>query len=369
MLAVFNVNGIRMGKEPRIATVFGTRPEIIKMSLLIPMLDNEFDHSFVFTSQHYSENMARIFFEELGVRKPDFDLSVNSSDYGTLQKGITASLKTIRPTHVIVYGDTNSTLSAALAAESIGARVIHVEAGLRSFDSRMPEERNRIETDKRSSLLLAPTELNRKFLKQEKVQGTTNVVGNTIVDACLHYQKKSNEREVLSRFGLERNGFVLVTAHRQENVDSPENIIRILGTLGSLDRTVLFPIHPRTKKRLAEKRYPIPKNVRIVDAIGYLDFLSLLKNATLVLTDSGGVQEEAITLKTPCLTLRYSTERWETISEGGNFLVGLEPELVSYWVRMILESDLGERMRKAKNPYGKGDASVKCLKAIKEHIE
>ncbi|MFH0818075.1 MAG: UDP-N-acetylglucosamine 2-epimerase, partial [Candidatus Micrarchaeota archaeon] len=146
-------------------------------------------------------------------------------------------------------------------------------------------------------------------------------------------------------------------------------IVRILQAFEKIGKTILFPIHPRTKRNLEGKDYKIPKNVKIVDAIGYLDFLPLLANASLVLTDSGGIQEEAITLKVPCLTLRYSTERWETITEGGNFLVGLEPELVSYWAKMVLESDLGERMTKAKNPYGDGKASEKCFAKIKKLVE
>ena len=362
------LNGDLMGKDARIATVFGTRPEIIKMSLLIPMLDRAFDHSFVFTSQHYSTNMAGIFFEELGVREPDHMLKVNSSDYGELQRGVEKAFEKIKPSHVVVYGDTNSTLSGALAAKKFGAKIIHVEAGLRSFDPRMPEEHNRIETDRISSLLLTPTNLTRSFIERERLDGEVSVVGNTVVDACLHYIRKADEQEVLGRFGIERKDFVLVTAHRQENVDNPENVVKVLKSFEKIGKTVLFPIHPRTKKHLGERKYQVPKNVMIIDAIGYLDFLPLLKNASLVLTDSGGVQEEAITLKVPCLTLRYSTERWETIIEGGNFLVGLEPALVSYWVKMALESDLGARMQKAKNPYGEGCASEKCLKGIKGHV-
>ncbi|MFH1470495.1 MAG: UDP-N-acetylglucosamine 2-epimerase (non-hydrolyzing) [Candidatus Micrarchaeota archaeon] len=353
----------------RIATVFGTRPEIIKMSLLIPMLDGAADHSFVFTSQHYSRNMAEIFFDELGVRKPDCMLEVNSSDYGKLQGAIEKSFERINPTHVVVYGDTNSTLAGALAARKVRAELVHVEAGLRSFDSRMPEEYNRTETDKLSSLLLTPTDLTSSFIAREGLEGRVSIVGNTIVDACLHYVKKTDELAVLEKYGLEKNDYVLVTAHRQENVDRPENVVRILKAFGDIGKTVLFPIHPRTKKNIKGKSYNIPKNVRIVDPIGYLDFLPLLKNSSLVLTDSGGVQEEAITLKVPCLTLRYSTERWETIHAGGNFLVGLEPELVSYCARMIFDSDLGEKMRRAKNPYGNGKASEKCMREIKAEIE
>jgi UDP-N-acetylglucosamine 2-epimerase (non-hydrolysing) len=362
------VLSVNVENSIRVATVFGTRPEIIKLSLLIPMLDRELDHAVVFTSQHYSQNMAGVFFEELGVRAPDCMLGINSSDYGELELGIAKALMKIRPTHVVLYGDTNSTLSGALAAKRLGAKIIHVEAGLRSFDSRMPEERNRIETDGLASLMLAPTGLSREFIRREGLRGKVSVVGNTVVDACLHYLKRVKEKRVLDKYDVEKGEYVLVTAHRQENVDDPQNIIKILKALGALGQEVIFPAHPRTKKRLSEGKYDIPKNIKIVDAIGYLDFLPLLKNCSLVLTDSGGVQEEAITLKAPCLTIRYSTERWETISEGGNFLVGLEPNLVSYWARMVLESDLGKRMKRAKNPYGKGDASKKCLREIMAFI-
>ncbi len=351
-----------------VVTVFGTRPEIIKMSLLVPLLDKEFEHRFLFTSQHYSRNMSKIFFEELGVREPDRYLDVKTSDYSKLQKSVTGELKKIKPTHVIVYGDTNSTLASALSGKEVGARIIHVEAGLRSFDGNMPEERNRIETDKISSLLLAPTELNKRFIENEGISGKTVVVGNTVVDACMKYIENVNQDRVLNGFSLEKDDYILVTAHRQENVDNPRNIVKIIKALGDLEKTVLFPIHPRTKKRIADGGYTLPENIKIVDPAGYLDFLGLLKNASLVITDSGGVQEEGITLKTPCLTIRDSTERWETIVEGGNFLVGVEPSLVSYWTRMILESDLGDRMRNAVNPYGDGHASEKSLKEIKKEI-
>ncbi|MFH1447871.1 MAG: UDP-N-acetylglucosamine 2-epimerase (non-hydrolyzing) [Candidatus Micrarchaeota archaeon] len=352
----------------KVVTVFGTRPEIIKMSLLIPLLDKGFDHSFLFTSQHYSKNMAQVFFDDLRLREPDDYLCVKSSDYRKLETAILKKLKMLKPSHVVVYGDTNSTLSGALAGRNVGAEIIHVEAGLRSFDTRMPEEYNRIKTDWLSSLLLAPTELNRNFIMREGIEGTVCVVGNTVVDACLHYLKRTNQRKCLQRFGIKKGEYILVTAHRQENVDDPRNVMKILKTLGNVGKTVLFPIHPRTKKRLSERKYTIPKNLRIVDAIGYLEFLGLLKNSALVLTDSGGVQEEAITLNVPCLTIRNSTERWETVIEGGNSLVGLEPSVVSYWVRMILESDLGSRMRDARNPYGDGNASRKAFSEIKEFV-
>lgn len=348
-----------MPEKKKIATIFGTRPEIIKMSRLIPMLDKAFEHTFLFTSQHFSRNMAEIFFKELRVRGPDKFLDVRSSDYDALTSAVEKELRKIKPEYVVVYGDTNSTLSSARAAKNIGAKIIHIEAGLRSYDPKMPEERNRFETDHLSDYLFVPTELCRRILTSEGIKKNVFVVGNTIVDACLHYAKKAKK--------CKEKDYILLTAHRQENVDDPSNILKMMKMLEGFPK-VIFPAHPRTEKKIRENKIVLPPNVRMVKAVGYLEFLGMLKGASVVITDSGGVQEEAITLKTPCLTIRAYTERWETIIEGGNFLVGLQPDVVKSYVKAIRETELGNRMRMAKNPYGDGKTSQKIMAILKKAL-
>ena len=350
----------------QILTIFGTRPEIIKMSQLIPLLDKNFDHQYIFTSQHYSKFMVDVFLENLKIRQPDIYLGLKSSDYNDIINGLLPKIKELNPEYILVYGDTNSTLSAAIAGKKLGKKLIHVEAGLRAFDNELPEERNRIETDKMADLLFAPTKLNEQFLKIENITKNIFVVGNTVVDACLKFSKIAQKSNILDKLNVTKNEYILLTAHRQESVDNPERLLKILSGIESLPKKVVFPIHPRTKKRILENNYRLPGNVIEIDPVDYLDFLKLLKNCFLVITDSGGIQEEAITLKIPCLTIRNSTERWETVINGGNYLVGIEPKLVSYYVNMIINSELDTQMRNAKNPYGNGDTSIIIAKKLAE---
>ncbi len=338
----------------KIATVIGTRPEIIKMSRLIPLLDKKFNHTFIFTNQHYSPEMCSIFFEELGVRKPDRMLGVNSSDTALLRKCIQDALDEAKPDIVLVYGDTNSTLAAAMAAKDFGAKLVHIEAGLRSFDSRMPEEFNRVETDKLSDIFFTPTDITKSFLEKEGVLKNVHVSGNTIVDACTFYAANMDS-DILRR--LDISDYVLFTAHRQENVDDVVRLEKILKALELIDADIVYPAHPRTKKMLEGFGMTVPDNVILIEPEGYLNFLALLKNSRAVITDSGGVQEEAITLKVPCITIRETTERWETLLAGANFLAGVEPMLVSYYAKIILETNYKDRMKNIENPYGNGAAS------------
>jgi len=343
----------------QITTIIGTRPEIIKMAPLIPLLDKYFDNKLIFTSQHYSKNLVDVFFDELKIRTPDVFLRTNTSKMKKLEASIYEILKKDDSQWVAIYGDTNSTLASARAAKKLGKKLIHFEAGLRSYDKRMPEERNRFETDHISDILFTPTELCRKQLKKEGIKKNVFVVGNLIVDVCLKYSKKVKPYQ---------GEYILVTAHRQENVDKFRRLMRILTTLSQFPK-VIYPIHPRTMKNIKEFRIKIPKNVTLMDPVGYLEFLSLLKGAQLVLTDSGGVQEEAITLHTPCLTLRESTERWETVIAGGNFIVGLDPLLIHFYAKQIIEGDLGNHMKNAKNPYGNGKTAEKIIKILRTEIK
>lgn len=350
----------------KIATVIGTRPEIIKLSQLVPLLDKEFEHTFVFTGQHYSKFMADIFFEQLKVRKPDVFLGVESSDIGLLTDAIKKELKKINPAYVLVYGDTNSTLAAALAAKELNMKIIHVEAGLRCFDDRVPEERNRVQVDKMSDYLFPPTELAKKFLNTEGITKNVFVVGNTVVDACLKYIKQAVKPANLD---AEAGEYILATVHRQENVDYEETLRDLLEIFRKINKKIVFPVHPRTGKNIEKFKLSMPENVSAIGPVGYFEMLWLIKNAKLVITDSGGVQEEAITLHAPCLTIRGANERWETIMAGGNFLITIDPFLVAHYVKMICDSELGERMKKAKNPYGEGNISRKIVEILKRELK
>ena len=348
----------------KIVTVIGTRPEIIKMSKLIPLLDKHFDHTFVFTGQHYSENMVDVFFDELKVRKSDYYLEVKSSEYSDLIKPILNKLKEINPDTVLVYGDTNSTLAAAIASKLINLRLIHVEAGLRSFDKEMPEEVNRVLTDHMSDLLFTPTTYTKELLKKEAIGKNVYLVGNTIVDAVYAYLGMIKKSSILDKLNLEPQTYYLLTLHRQETVDRKERCEKIITTLSLIDQKIVFPIHPRTEKKLAEFGLHLPKNILRINPLGYFDFLNLQKNAFLVMTDSGGVQEEAITLKVPCITLRKSTERMETVLAGVNFLAGIEPNSIKKYLDVIHTGKVHKKIKKIPNPYGDGKASEKIIKKL-----
>ncbi len=347
----------------KIATIIGVRPEIIKMSRLIPLLDKEFEHTLIFTGQHHSREMADIFFDELNVRQPDKHLLIKSSDRSPLTEAITKTCKELSPDKVIVYGDSNTTYAGALAGKNSKAEVVHIEAGLRSFDKDMPEEYNRTATDKISSILFPPTDLAKHFLGMEGMTKNIFVVGNTIVDVCTGYNKEIEKNDALGKLDLVAKDYILLTVHRQSNVDNPAELVKIIEALGLVHKKIVFPVHPRTRKRLLESKIRLPPNVLATDPMGYFDFLKLMKNSSFVITDSGGVQEEAITLKVPCITMRNNTERWETVEAGGNFLVGTTPPLIEYYAKMIVESDLGKRMN-YKNPYGDGRTSERIVEIL-----
>ncbi|MBI2547525.1 MAG: UDP-N-acetylglucosamine 2-epimerase (non-hydrolyzing) [Candidatus Aenigmarchaeota archaeon] len=361
-----------------ISTIIGTRPEIIKMSRLIPLLDKNFDHRFVFSGQHYSKEMVDIFFEQLKVRQPNHVLTpgklehkpMASSDYTYLLPAISNEIRENNPDYVIVYGDTNSTLAAALAAQKFGKKIIHIEAGLRSFDERMSEELVRILVDHMSELLFVPTDLESMFLEKEGIKNNKFVVGNTVVDACLYYSDIADkESRILENIGLQKDEYAFATIHRAENVDSPEKLIKILRALATLDKQVVIPMHPRHKKRLNEFGYNVPSNIKTIEPLGYIDALKIMKNAAYVLTDSGGVQEEAITLKVPCITLRETTERWETVSAGANFLTGIDPRLINYKAKMILGTDVKTKIQNIPNPYGDGKTSERITNILLDKLK
>ena len=320
-----------------ILNIVGTRPNFMKIAPLMAAFRETPGLSplLVHTGQHYDPEMNRVFFEQLGIPRPDIDLEAGS---GTLAAQVSEIIRRIdpvleqrRPDAVLVVGDVNSTVACALAAAYRGIPVIHVEAGLRSFDRSMPEEINRITTDRLSDLLFATETSAVENLRKEGVPPEkVHLVGNVMVDTLLrHRETAERESRILERLGLEPKGYAVLTLHRPSNVDEAAVLKRLLEALGTLARRlpVVFPVHPRTEKRIAEFRLEsLAAPLLRQPPLPYLDMLRLMAHAALVLTDSGGMQEETTVLGVPCLTLRENTERPVTVSLGTNTLVGTDPE-------------------------------------------
>ncbi len=354
--------------------VASTRPELIKLSPVLREMDSRgIDYVFVTTGQHYDELLFRTFLGELGLRKPDRDIEVGSGTHAHQTSRAMVELEKIfeaeKPAFVMAEGDTNSVLSSALTAAKLRIPFVHVEAGLRSFDKRMPEEINRIVADHCSQLLFAPTEGAGLNLVNEGIQPSLiRIVGNTIVDATLQNLGLAKKRSALK---LPKE-YLLLTLHRSENVDDPKILSGIVDALLKIDEDVVFPAHPRTVKML--KRFGLLEKlgdgIAIVEPMGYLDFLRALSSAKIVLTDSGGVQEEAIVLHTPCLTLRTNTERPESVEAGGNILAGIKGSEILERLLMILgDRALYRRMKRAKNPFGDGKAGKRIVATTMEEYE
>lgn len=359
----------------KIAVIIGTRPEIIKMAPVIDEIEKRnIDYILIHTGQHYDHEMSDQFFIDLELRKPDFNIGVGSGSHGkqtaTMMKGIEDVLVSEKPDIVLVQGDTNAVLAGALVASKLHIPVGHVEAGLRSYDESMPEEINREIADVCSKLYFVPTEESAINLLFEGISPKDIfITGNTIVDTCMRNLKIAQKSETKPKFDF--GGEILtLTMHRAENVDNKERLQNIIDALLELDDvTVVFPVHPRTVKTLKEfdmfEKLEKADHIQLIKPVGYLDFLLLLSKSKFVMTDSGGIQEEAITLNVPCMTLRYNTERPETVKAGGNILVGAEKDKITGTVKEILNNDdLYNRMSKALNPYGAGNSSKEIIDAI-----
>ena len=330
-------------------TIAGTRPEIIKLAELVKLLNSaRSDHALLYTGQHYSDKMKDVFFEELGI-KPDYDLMCASSDIQTLSRSMQQFFKEVNPSVVLVYGDTNSSLAGALAAKQTGCTIVHIEAGLRCFDMLVPEERARIQIDSVSNVLFPPTELARTFLQYEGIVDNVFTTGNLIVDVCKRLSEDSGSSQINKNLPSD---YLLLTMHRQENVDNFERLQMLCKHLSEINHQIVFPIHPRTKNNLSKFGISLPQNVTTTEPASYIEFLHLLKNCEAVLTDSGGVQEEAIVLGRPCITLRHTSERWETLLLKANVLFPL--------FRQDPMSEVVEQMINRKitsHPYGENVAA------------
>ncbi len=370
----------------KIATVLGTRPEIIKMAPIIDEIARRgIDQIVLHTGQHYDEEMSDAFFRDLEIPAPDYNIHVGSGTHGRqtglMMKGIEEVLINEKPDIVLVQGDTNAVLAGALVASKLHIAVGHVEAGLRSFDMTMPEELNRRAADVCSSMYFIPTEESAINLLAEGFSRKNLIItGNTVVDACFRHleiaRKKGFSNESLASLNIEEMDNILtLTMHRAENVDDKRRVTNIIEALKELDyMNIIFPIHPRTKNTLQNfglfDELNDLEHVHIIKPIGYLDFLQLTSLSTLILTDSGGLQEEAITLDVPALTLRYNTERPETVSAGGNILVGADKDAILKYVKKIVEDeDFAQKMKKAENPYGQGEAAKRTVDAIVDYYD
>ena len=369
----------------KIVTILGTRPEIIKMAPIIDEISKRgIDQIVLHTGQHYDKEMSDNFFRDLEIPAPDYNIHVGSGTHGRqtgrMMEGIEEILMEEKPDIVLVQGDTNAVLAGALVCGKLHIAVGHVEAGLRSFDLTMPEEINRKVADICSTMYFIPTEESAINLLAEGFSRKDLIItGNTVVDACFRHleisKKRGFEEESLRNLDIDNMDNILtLTMHRAENVDVKERVTNIIGALKELsDMNIIFPIHPRTKHTLENfglfDELNDLEHVHIVKPIGYLDFLLLTSKSTLILTDSGGLQEEAITLDVPALTLRYNTERPETVTAGGNILVGSNKEAILENANKILnDKEFADKMKNAKNPYGQGDAAKKTVDAIEKYF-
>ncbi len=316
----------------KVASVVGARPQFIKAAPVSREIRAHNEEVLVHTGQHYDENMSDVFFQVLEIPKPDYNLGVGSGSHAVqtaeMMKGLEQVFEKERPDFVLVYGDTNSTIAGALTAAKAGLPLGHVEAGLRSFNRTMPEEVNRVVTDHLSTVVFAPTSTAVENLAREGITRGVHMVGDVMYDVALQMAQPARERGVLKKHGLAAGDYLLATVHRPANADDKETLASIVEALSDCGRTVVFPVHPRTRKNLEAFGLwdALSKRVKVLPPVDYLDFLALLMDAAKVVTDSGGVQKEAYFFGVPCITLRDETEWIETVEDGWNALVGTETE-------------------------------------------
>lgn len=320
----------------KIISIVGARPQFIKCAPLSRELRKEHEEIIVHTGQHYDPEMSDIFFAELNIPKPDYNLGIGSGNHGAQTGEMLAKIEGVlvneKPDLVVVFGDTNSTLAGALAAVKLHLPVAHVEAGLRSFDRTMPEEINRVVTDHVSDLLFCPTQTSVDNLAKEGIVNGVHLVGDVMVDALEYNRALAEERSsVLTRLCLDPGNYLVLTVHRPANADSRENMEAILSAVAESGKRTVFPVHPRTRKFLHEYGLweNLPSSITVTEPLGYLDMICLMSHAEKILTDSGGMQKEAYILGVPCITLRDTTEWVETLEGGWNVLVGAERDSIS----------------------------------------
>jgi UDP-GlcNAc3NAcA epimerase len=328
----------------KVVSVVGARPQFIKAAPVSRQLRRRHGEVLLHTGQHYDRGMSQVFFDELDIPSPDVNLGIGSAHHGRqtgqMLGGIEAVLLEEQPDWALVYGDTNSTLAGALAAAKLHIPVAHVEAGLRSFNRRMPEEINRVLTDHVADLLFCPTQTAVDNLAAEGIASGVHHVGDVMCDAVLHNGALAAARSrILEALGLQPGTYLLATLHRPRNTDDPNRLRAIIEAFGSVGDPIVFPVHPRTRKAIRAQAQRVPRNVCLREPVGYLDMLQLERQARAILTDSGGVQKEAYLVGVPCVTLREETEWVETVQTGWNRLVGADGDEIVAAVRDIQVPD------------------------------
>jgi UDP-N-acetylglucosamine 2-epimerase (non-hydrolysing) len=381
------IDQLEKAQRMRLLSVVGTRPNFVKIAPIVEELKKypDITHCLIHSGQHYDELLSASFFSDLGLPAPDVNLEIASGSHaaqtGEVMKRLEPVLLAYRPDMLIVVGDVNSTLAAALTAVKLGIAVAHIEAGLRSFDMSMPEEINRKLTDAISELLFVTEQSGIDNLKREGVNAEkVFFVGNVMIDSLLRHRGIAERSPILDQLGIRQNGndvrpYGILTLHRPSNVDDHEGLRRILETVQTLpgDFPVFFPVHPRTRKNIGRfgcgeyvsNAFANGKGIIALDPLGYLDFLCLVQHARLVLTDSGGIQEETTVLGVPCLTLRANTERPATVEYGTNQVVGVNPDRILAVARSILQ---GSRPEPRCPPLWDGQTAGRIVKIIREHL-
>jgi len=349
----------------KIVSIIGARPQFIKAAVVSRALRQNHTEIMIHTGQHYDANMSSVFIEDLGLSEPEVNLGIGSGSHGAqtgkMLIGIEKVLLTEQPDWVLVYGDTNSTLAGALAAVKLNIPVAHVEAGLRSFNREMPEEHNRVLTDHCSDLLFCPTQTAVDNLTREGINRGVHLVGDTMYDAVLEFSEVAQRRSsILQDLKVDPKRYFLATIHRPYNTDKPERLKSIISALLKLNEPVIFPVHPRTRKKIAKLEgisglLSLHSNLHLIEPVGYLEMLVLEQNARMILTDSGGIQKEAYFFGVPCITLRPETEWVETVQAGWNILAGKELEYIVRAVRTFIPP--------ASRPmlFGDGQAAARCM--------
>jgi len=348
-----------------IASIAGARPQFVKAASVSRALAQDFNEVLIHTGQHYDYGMSEVFFKEMEMRSPDFNLGIGGGSHGEQTGRMLLELEkvfgSVKPDCVLIYGDTNSTLAAALAAAKMRIPLAHVEAGLRSYNRAMPEEINRVLSDHVSDLLFCPTEAAVENLEKEGIKKGVHLVGDVMYDALLFNLELSHQRShILDQLHLKKGAYALATVHRAANTDDRGRMHSILDALGSLSTQVIFPVHPRTRKMIGEWDLTVNSNVKLVEPVGPFEMLSLEEYANCILTDSGGVQKEAYLLSVRCLTLREETEWVETVEAGWNKLVGVDTAAI----HDNFESWHPSRPRTSL--YGDGNASGKICAILKQ---
>jgi UDP-GlcNAc3NAcA epimerase len=358
----------------KIITIIGARPQFIKAAALSNAIkqynkenESQINEILVHTGQHFDSNMSQVFFDELSITEPVYNLSISGGTHGSMTGKMLIEIEKVllaeQPDWVLIYGDTNSTLAGAIAASKLHIKVAHVEAGLRSFNMKMPEEVNRILSDKVSTLLFCPTQVAIDNLAKEGVVAGVSNVGDVMFDVTLHYQEIAKEKIDLSTFGVKDGKYILSTVHRAENTDSPERLTNIIKALAKISETtkVVLPLHPRTKAIISELGLSdLLGSINIIEPTSYLEMLRLEIGAQVILTDSGGVQKEAYFNLVPCVTMRDETEWVETIDLGVNELVGASYEKIISAVEVAKTKKIPE----LSTVYGDGEASQKIISAL-----